>query len=100
MHEGQKDVGSNISFEVSKFWRQTNAAVNLRSNSFEGGVNYDVEWGYLDDKDCELCEKRNECKQNCKHRNRCKLYVMKIDEGVVKIKRTNVNEKLDRKSVV
>ena len=77
-----------------KFWRQTNAAMNLRSNSFEGRVKYDVEWGYLYNKDCKLCEKRNECKQNCKHRNCCKLYVMKIDEGVVKIKRTNVNAKL------
>ena len=74
-----------------KFWRQTNVAMNLRSNSFEGRVKYDVEWDYLYDKDCELCKKRNECKQNCKHRNCCKLYVMKIDEGVVKIKRANVN---------
>ena len=68
--------------------------MNLRSNSFEGRVKYDVEWGYLYDKDCELCKKKNECKPNCKHRTFCTLYVMKIDEGVVKIKRTNVNAKL------
>ena len=77
-----------------KFWRQTNAAMNLGANSSEGRVKYDVEWGYLYDKDCELCKKRNECKVNCKYRNFCKLYVMKIDKGVVKIKRINVNAKL------
>ena len=66
----------------------------MRSNSFEGRVKYDVEWGYLYAKDSELCIKKNECKQNCKHRTFCKLYVMKIDEGVVKIKRTKVNAKL------
>ena len=29
--------------KCSRFWGQTNAAMNLRSNSFEGRVKYDVE---------------------------------------------------------
>ena len=41
-----------------KFWIRINAAMNLRSNSFEGHVKYDVEWGYLYHKDCELCKKK------------------------------------------
>ena len=90
-----KKMQNQISIlKCPKFWRQTNAAMNLRSNSFEGLVKYDVEWGYLYNKDRELCKKRHECKQNCKHRNCCKLYVMQIEEGVIKIKRTNVNAKL------
>ena len=77
-----------------KFWRETKTTTNLRSNSFEGRVKYDVEWGYLYDKDCEMCKKKNECKQNCEHRNFYKLYVMRIDEGVVKVKTMNANAKL------
>ena len=68
--------------------------MNLRSNSFEGHVNYESEWGYFYDKDCEICKRKNECAKTCKHRNFCKLYILKTDEGIVKVKRMNVNAKL------
>ena len=43
-----KKMQNQISIlKCPKFWRQTNAAMNLSSNSFEGRVKYDVEWGYL-----------------------------------------------------
>ena len=44
--------------------------------------------------DCELCKKQNDCKEICKHRSPCKLYVIKTEEGIVKVKRMNVNAKL------
>ena len=74
-----------------RFWRSQTNAVNLRTNFFKGDVKYDVEWGHLYNSDCQICKRKNECNGVCKHKNLCKLYVMKIDEGVVRIKRTNVN---------
>ena len=44
--------------------------------------------------DCQICNRKKECNGVCKHKNLCKLYVTKIDEGVVRMKRTNVNAKL------
>ena len=58
----------------------------MRTNSFGGHVNYEVEWGYLYDNDRKTGKLRNECNRTCKHKTHCKLYVMKIDEGVVRIK--------------
>ena len=71
-----------------RFWKIQTNTTNLRSNSFEGHVNYESEWGYLYDKDCEICKKKKECRKTCKHRNFCKLYVMRIEEDIVKVKRT------------
>ena len=37
---------------------------------------------------------KNECNRTCKHKMPCKLYVIKTDEGVVRIKRICKNAKL------
>ena len=77
-----------------KFWRTAVNESNLRTNFVKGDGKYEVQWGNLYNNDCEICERKNQCKENCKHRNDCKLYVMNAEEVVVKIKRTNVNAKL------
>ena len=53
-------------------------------------------WGYLYNDDYELCKIKNECKDNCNHRSKCKLYSFVNEKGdeVVKIQRVNVNAKL------
>ena len=68
--------------------------MNLRSNSSKGHANYDVEWGFLHGNDCQFCKEKNECKTSCKHRNFCKLYVTRTDEGIVKMKSMCKNVKL------
>ena len=75
-----------------KFWRVARDATNWCTNSFEGRVS----WGYLYKDKCELCKLKNECKDFCKHRSRCKLYSIVNDKGeeVVKMKRVNKNAKL------
>ena len=50
--------------------------------------------GYLYDFDCKICKRKNLNQHACKHRNRCKLYVIKNDEDVLRVKRMNVNAKL------
>ena len=96
------DVQEKISIlKCPKFWRiKTNDTVNSRANSLkrrEKNVQYEEEWGYLYHTDCRFCKNKNECKENCKHRSLCKLFVMKTDEGVVRVKRMNVNAKLPSK---
>ena len=46
------------------------------------------------DEDCDICQNKNECIKPCKHRNCCKLYVVRTQEGVVKVKRVCKNAKL------
>ena len=80
-----------------RFWSSSTNAVsssNLRSNFVKGDVQYEVEWGHWYNNECKICKTKNECKGHCKHRTNCKLYVMRANEGVVKIKRMNVNAKL------
>ena len=78
-----------------RFWRQeTNDTINSRMNLLKGHVKYEKEWGYLYHTDCQFCKNKNERKENCKHRSLCKLFVIKIDEGIVRIKRVNRNAKL------
>ena len=92
-----KDSMIQIQISILKcprFWKTQTKATNLRPKSFDGGVNYKSEWGYLYDNDCEICKRKNGNVKTYKHKNFCKLYVMKIDEGIVKVKRTNVNAKL------
>ena len=43
-----------------RFWKTQTSATNLRSNSFEGNVKYESEWGYLYDEDCQICKRKNE----------------------------------------
>ena len=75
-----------------KFWRVAGEATNSWTNSFKGRVS----WGYLYNDKCELCNLKNECKDFCKHRSRCKLYSIVNDKGkeVVRIKRVNKNATL------
>ena len=84
------DVEEMKKFRVLKcprFWQISTNADNLRMTSFGGRVKYDTEWGYVYNEECKICKtKSNECKGQCKHRNLCKLYVIKNDEGVVRIK--------------
>ena len=78
-----------------KFWRvagQNETRQNSWTNSFKGRAY----WGYLYNDDCELCKIKNEFKDNCKHRSKCKLYSFVNEKGdeVVKVQRVNVNAKL------
>ena len=77
-----------------RFWRERVNGENLWTNLLKGDVKYDIEWGHLYNNDCQICKRQNECKGICKHRNFCKLYVMNGEEGVIKMKRMNVNAKL------
>ena len=45
---------------------------------------------------CQLCKIKNECKDNCKHRSKCKLYSFVNAKGheVVRVQRVNANAKL------
>ena len=96
---GEEELDRRMQTQIAilkrpRFWKiQTNVTI-LRSNSFEGDVNYEFEWGYLYHNDCEICKMKKANVKTFKHRNFCKLYVIKIDEGIVKVKRTNVNAKL------
>ena len=74
-----------------RFWRDNSI---LRSKFLKGDVQNEKQWGYLYNMGCELCNLKNECKETCKHRSPCKLYVIKTEEGIVKEKRTNVNARL------
>ena len=87
----EKQIGI---LKCPKFWRNAVHESILRTNFVKGDIKYEVQWGHLYNNDCEICKRKNQCKENCKHRNDCKLYVMDAEEGVVKIKRMNVNAKL------
>ena len=67
---------------------------NLRGNSFKGREKFEVQWGYLYSTDCEICKLKNRCRRECKHRDLCKLLVMKVDEGVFRVRKMNANTKL------
>ena len=71
---------------------------NLRTKFCEGRAKYDVEWGHLYTKDCSICEKQKLNVNECKHQNPCKIYVIKDEEGIVRVRRMNVNAKLPVRS--
>ena len=81
-----------------KFWRiKTNDTMNSRANSLKRGRkmnNMKKNGGICIILIVNSVIDKNECKENCKHRSCCKLFVMKTDEGVVRIKRVNKNAKL------
>ena len=79
-----------------KFWKLNEKNENSWTNLFKG----DVQWGFLYHNECEICKSKNKCKEECKNRKHCKLFVIRNDEGeeIVKIKRTNVNAKLPVRS--
>ena len=84
--------------KTPSFWTDTADSQNLRTNFSDGRAKYAVEWGHLYDVDCTICKKKNLDVNRCKHKNLCKIYVIKDDEGIVRVKRTNVNAKLPMKS--
>ena len=78
------EVQNKISvLDCPRFWRETTNVANLRTNISEERANYEVKWGFLYNTDCQICKNKNECKKICKHGKLCKLYVIKMDEGVV-----------------
>ena len=89
--EEQKNIAI---LKCPRMWRKSTDAANLRKDFLKGCVKYEVEWGYLYANDCRICKTKNECKGICEHKNPCKLFVMNGEEGVIKMKRMNVNAKL------
>ena len=77
-----------------KFWRESGERPNLRSNFKKGREKIETEWEYLYNTDCDICKLKNICTKECKYRAVCKLYVIKAEEGVVKIRRLCKNAKL------
>ena len=78
-----------------KFWKLDPMNAN-GSNSWTNFFKGRVQWGYLYNKNCELCKLQNSCKGECKHINPCKLYTIVNERGedVVTVKRANVNARL------
>ena len=77
-----------------RFWRLTENNGNQK-NSWTIFFKGHVQWGYLYHNDCKLCKTKNECKDDCKHRSKCKLYSFLNEKGdeVLKVQRVNVNTK-------
>ena len=73
-------VRSSISvLKAPKFWKWQNPKINSRANFSKGG-----EWDFVHADDCKLL---NDCKISCNKEGRSyKVYVMKMDQGVVKVK--------------
>ena len=84
--------------KTPKFWTTTAGHSILRPKLSKGPCGYDVEWGHLYDSGCKICKRKNSNVKDCKHQNLCKLYVIKNEEGVIRVKRTNVNAKLPVRS--
>ena len=70
-----------------KFWTDTAGNTILRTKFFEGRAKYDVEWGHLYDKDCSICTRKNLNENECKHQNPSKIYVIKDEDGIVRVKK-------------
>ena len=66
----------------------------MTTNSFKGREKCEVQWGYLYSTDCEICKIKSHGTKKCKRRDLCKLFVMKVDEGVVRVRKMNANAKL------
>ena len=81
-----------------KFWTNTAEDTILRTKFSDGRAKYDVEWGHLYNKDCTICKRENLDVNDCKHQNLCRIYVIKDEEGIVRVKQTSVNAKLPIRS--
>ena len=84
--------------KTPKFWTDATGSSILRTKFFDGRAKYAIEWGHLYDMDCTICKRKNLNVKDCKHKNLCKIYVIKDDEGIVRVRRTNVNAKLPVRS--
>lgn len=77
-----------------KFWMLQAEGLNSKANSQkkgEKGQKYVQEWAFVRDTDCNL---KTSCKNECKKRKYCRIFVMKTDEGIVRIRKTCNNVKL------
>ena len=73
--------------KAPKFWKWQNEKINSRANLSKGG-----EWAFVNADDCKLS---TDCKNSCNEERRlCKLFVMKTDQGIVKVKRLCNNARL------
>ena len=81
-------VQSSISvLKAPKFWKWQNDKINSRANLSKRG-----EWAFVNADDCKIS---NHCKNACNEgRRSCKFYVMKTDQGIVKVKRLCNNARL------
>ena len=81
-------IRSSISvLKVPKFWKWQHAKINSRANLLKGG-----EWAFVH---ADECKTSNDCNKSCNEERRiCKLYVMKTDQGVAKVKRLCNNARL------
>ena len=81
-------VRSSISvLKAPKFWKWQNDKINSRANLSKGG-----EWAFINADDCKIS---NNCKNSCNEgRRSCKFYLMKTDQGIVKVKRLCNNARL------
>ena len=81
-------INSSISvLKAPKFWKWQREGTNSRTNLQKGG-----EWFFVQEDNCKLS---NDCDISCKNDERaCKLFVMKTDQGIVKVKKLCNNAKL------
>ena len=81
-------VKSSISvLEAPKFWKWQNEQTNSRENLQKGGA-----WAFVRDDNCKLS---NDCNISCSDDGiACKLYVMKTNQGIVRVKKLCNNPKL------
>ena len=70
-----------------KFWTDTAGNSILRTKLLKGPCEYDIKWCHLYNIDCKICKRQNSNVKDCKHRNLCKLYVIKNEEGVIRVER-------------
>ena len=70
--------------KMPKFWTDAAGSSILRTKFNKGHEKNDVEWGYLYNSDCKICKRKNVNQNECKHRNPCKLYVIKHEEDVLR----------------
>ena len=77
-----------------KFWRDGSEVPNLRTNSFKGPEKYEAQWVYLYNTTCDICKLENICTKECTHKALCKLFVMKVDKGVVRVRKMSANANL------
>ena len=76
-----ESVRSSISvLKAPKFWKWRNEKINSRTNFSKGG-----EWAFVQANNSKF---PTDCKNSCNKEGRsCKLFVMKTDQGIVKVKR-------------
>ena len=70
--ETQKEISI---LKCPRFWQISTDTENSKTNFSKGRVNYNVQWAYLYGNYCEMCKRKNEDVQNCKHNCNVLCYV-------------------------